>query len=76
MRTAILVDALADRYGSIAAASRDADIPLTTLFKLRRERVDLRVSTLANIARALDLATSDVVKMLESEEGRTRGEIR
>jgi predicted transcriptional regulator len=69
MRTAILVDALADRYGSITAASRDADIPLTTLFKLRRERVDLRVSTLTNIAKALDLETSDVMKMLESEEG-------
>ncbi len=68
MRTAILVEALADKYGSIAAASRGADIPLATLFKLKREPVDVRVSTLSCVARALNRSLCDVVGMLEAND--------
>ena len=67
MRTSILVDALAERYGSINAASRKADIPLTTLFKLKRENVDLRVSTLEAVARALDRPLQDLIVMMDQE---------
>ena len=74
MRTAILVDALVEKYGSINAASRKADIPLTTLFKLKRERVDLRISTLACVARALGQPLSQVVAMLEQDGGPRLGE--
>lgn len=65
MRTSILVYALADRYGSVSAASREADIPLATLFKLKRGNVDLRMSTLVGVAHALGVKTSDVVRMIE-----------
>ncbi len=64
MRTALLVEALAVKYGSINAASRQADIPVTTLFKLKRDHVDIRISTLANVARALDRPLDEVVRML------------
>jgi len=64
MRTANVVDALVVKYGSINAASRKADIPLATLFKLRRENVDIRISTLACVARALELTLPEVVQML------------
>ena len=68
MRTSILVDALAAKYGSINAASRKADIPLTTLFKLKRECVDLRISTLEGIARALARPLHEVVLMVEEDD--------
>ncbi|MDP9180590.1 MAG: hypothetical protein M3O21_02580 [Chloroflexota bacterium] len=64
MNTAILVQALADKYGSINAASRQADIPVTTLFKLKREPVDVRLSTLAAVARGLERSLTEVVAML------------
>ena len=70
MRTATAVDALVTKYGSINAASRMADIPLSTLFKLRREHVDVRVSTLACVARALELSLPRLVQMLvEGDNG-------
>jgi predicted transcriptional regulator len=69
VRTAILVDALAAKYGSINAASRKADIPLTTLFKLKREPVDIRISTLEGIARALGRPPHELVAMM-AEQGK------
>ena len=71
MRTAILVEALVSKYGSISAASRHADIPITTLFKLKREPVDLRISTLVCVAKALDRRVSEVVRVLEEGAGTT-----
>jgi hypothetical protein len=68
MRTAVLVEALVEKYGSINAASRGADIPITTLFKLKREEVDVRISTLCIVADALNRPLAEVVEVLQ--EGR------
>ena len=68
MRTSILVDALARKYGSINAASRQADIPLTTLFKLKRDAVDLRISTLDTVARALGRPLPEIVALITGEQ--------
>lgn len=65
MRTAILVEALVSKYGSISGASRRADIPLSTLFKLQREHVDVRVSTLVCVANALGCPVSEVMRSME-----------
>ncbi len=73
MRTAILVEALVAKYGSINAASRGADIPVTTLFKLKREPVDLRISTLASVARGLGRPLTEVVEMMEVAETASEG---
>lgn len=48
-----MVEALERKYGSLSAASRKADIPATTLFKIKRG-ADPRYSTLLKIARGLD----------------------
>jgi DNA-binding Xre family transcriptional regulator len=69
MRTSILVDALAIKYGSISAASRQADIPMATLFKLKRTDVDMRLSTLLCVANALGCPVSEVIRIMEEYGG-------
>ena len=66
-RTAVLTDALAVKYGGIHAASREADIPLATLFKLKRANVDVRIRALENVARGLGVSLVDVVRMTYKE---------
>lgn len=48
-----IADAIAARYGSLNAASRERKIPVTTLFKLRRPGADPKTSTLVLLALAL-----------------------
>ena len=49
-----MVEALERKHGSLNAASRKADIPLGTLFRIKRREADPRYSTLVKIADALD----------------------
>lgn len=50
-----MVEALERKYGSLSRASRRADIPHTTLLKIKSgETSDPRYSTLLRIADALD----------------------
>lgn len=56
-----LIGELIRRYGSINAASRKTDIPLTTLFRLYKgEHKEPRVDTLRKIAIALEMPLDDV----------------
>lgn len=63
-----LIGELVTRYGSLNAASRKADIPVTTLFKLYNgENKEPRLDTLRKIARGLDLSLSEVIDRLEAD---------
>lgn len=63
-----LVGELVRRHGSINAASRKADIPLTTLFRLYNgQHKEPTLETLRKIAAALDLPLHEVVRRLEAE---------
>ncbi len=65
-----LVGELVERYGSINAASRKTDIPVTTLFRLYNgDHQDASFPTLRKIAAALDQPLHKVVERLESAEG-------
>jgi predicted transcriptional regulator len=68
MSASVLVEALVQRYGSLNAASRKADIPLTTLFQLQNgRRADPRFSTIRRIADALGLSLPDAVQLMDGD---------
>lgn len=58
-----MVEALERKYGNLSVASRQADIPHTTLFKIKKGVVkDPRISTLRRIAVALDVPLKDLIE--------------
>lgn len=66
--TAVLIEALARKYGGIHAASRETDIPLATLNKLKRGNVDVRVSTLENVAHGLGVSLLEVTRLISASD--------
>ncbi len=68
-----LVGKLVERHGSLNAASRKADIPLTTLFRLYKgQHKEPTLDTLRKIATALDEPLHEIVRELEDgEDART-----
>ena len=62
-----LVGELVKRHGSLNAASRKADIPLTTLFRLYTgQHKEPTLATLRKIATALDRPLSTVIDSLDT----------
>ena len=64
----MMVEALERKYGSLNRASRKADIPTTTLLKIKRGS-DPRASTLRRIADGLDLTLSELLTEYDGEPG-------
>jgi predicted transcriptional regulator len=63
-----LVGELVQRYGSLNAASRKTDIPLTTLYRLYSgEHKDMRVDTLRKIAVGLDISLAEAGAKLDGD---------
>ena len=68
-----LIGALVERYGSLNAASRKTDIPLTTLYRLKSgEHKAATFETLRKIAAGLDRPLYEVVRELDSGNGDVR----
>lgn len=63
-----LVGELVQRYGSLNAASRKADIPLTTLYMLYSgNHKDMRVETLRKIAAGLGISLAEASARLDGD---------
>ncbi len=62
------VEALERKYGSLNAASRKADIPTTTLLKIKRG-ADPRASTLRRIAHGLEMTLPQLLTEYDGEDG-------
>lgn len=63
-----LVGELVQRYGSLNAASRKADIPLTTLYRLYDgTHKDMRIETLRKIAAGLGISLAEASAKLDGE---------
>ena len=73
-----VVGVLVQRYGSVGAASRKADIPLATLYRLYTgEHKQPTLDTLRKIAAALDMPLHELVRQLEDgEDARERSSLR
>ena len=71
-----LVGELVRRYGSLNAASRKTDIPLTTLYRLYNgEHKDMRVETLRRIADGLGISLGEAGARLERDDGMPKAAI-
>lgn len=58
---------LVERYGTINRASRKADIPLTTLYRLyNREREGATFKTVSQMAQGLDENLPDAIRRIQS----------
>jgi len=65
-----VVGELVQRHGSVGAASRKADIPLATLYRLHTgEHKQPTLDTLRKIAAGLDLSLTELIAKIESDGG-------
>ncbi len=65
-----VIGELVERYGSINAASRKVDIPVTTLFRMYNgERVNPTLETLRKVAAGLNRPLYKIIRELEKGTG-------